>query len=255
MKKKILLFATILIAGYVIIVFGSQSSNSENEWISLFDGETMDGWRGYNSQLMPPGWTAKDGMLMFDTELELEQNYKGGKDIIYGKEEFDNFEFYVEWKIPVGGNSGIFYHIKEGYGGPPEMSPEYQLIDDINYAEIHDLKSYNEQFGSVEPEKLQDWQQTAADYAMHTAEPTKKSLNPAGEWNSAKIIFTKEKVEHWLNGEKVLSFVPWSEEWYEKRNSGKWKNAPDYGKFKTGYIGFQDHGSSLWFRNIKIKKL
>ena len=255
MKKKILLFVTILIAGYVIIVFGSQSSNSENEWISLFDGETMDGWRGYNSQLMPPGWTAKDGMLMFDTELELEQNYKGGKDIIYGKEEFDNFEFYVEWKIPVGGNSGIFYHIKEGYGGPPEMSPEYQLIDDINYAEIHDLKSYNEQFGSVEPEKLQDWQQTSADYAMHTAEPTKKSLNPAGEWNSAKIIFTKEKVEHWLNGEKVLSFVPWSEEWYEKRNSGKWKNAPDYGKFKTGYIGFQDHGSSLWFRNIKIKKL
>jgi hypothetical protein len=255
MKKKILLFATILIAGYVIIVFGSQSSNSENEWISLFDGETMDGWRGYNSQLMPPGWTAKDGMLMFDTELELEQNYKGGKDIIYGKEEFDNFEFYVEWKIPVGGNSGIFYHIKEGYGGPPEMSPEYQLIDDINYAEIHDLKSYNEQFGSVQPEKLQDWQQTAADYAMHTAEPTKKSLNPAGEWNSAKIIFTKEKVEHWLNGEKVLSFVPWSEEWYEKRNSGKWKNAPDYGKFSSGFIGFQDHGSSLWFKNIKIRKL
>ena len=255
MKKKILLFATILIAGYVIIVFGSQSSNSENEWISLFDGETMDGWRGYNSQLMPPGWTAKDGMLMFDTELEFEQNYKGGKDIIYGKEEFDNFEFYVEWKIPPGGNSGIFYHVKEGYPGPSVVSPEYQLIDDENYAKIHDLTSYNTQFGVAEPSDLQDWQKTAADYAMYTPDPDKKALNPAGEWNSTKIVFTTEKVEHWLNGKMVLSFVPWSDDWNLKRNSGKWDESPDYGKFKTGFIGFQDHGSDLWIRNIKIKKL
>ena len=244
---------------FLILIFCISSCEtkpgSDSQWISIFDGVTTDGWRGYNSNEMPPGWTAKDGMLMFDTEMELEQNYKGGRDIIYGKQEFENFELYVEWKIPVGGNSGIFYHIKEGYGGPPEISPEYQLIDDINYAEIHDLKSYNQQFGSEEPSKLQDWQQTAADYAMHITNPDLKKLNPAGEWNSAKIIFTNEKVEHWLNGKKVLSFVPWSTEWYEKRNSGKWKNAPDYGKYKTGYIGFQDHGSSLWFRNIKIRKL
>jgi len=255
MKKQILLFITILITGCAVILLSSQSSSSENEWISLFDGETTEGWRGYNSNEMPPGWTAMDGMLMFDTELELEQNYKGGKDIIFGNEEFDNFEFYVEWKIPVGGNSGIFYHIKEGYEGPPEISPEYQLIDDINYADIHDLKSYNEQFGSNEPEKLQDWQQTAADYAMYTPDSSKKSLNPAGEWNSSKIVFTTEKVEYWLNGKMVLHFVPWSKDWYSKRNSGKWINAPDYGKYKKGFIGFQDHGSSLWFKNIKIRKL
>ena len=57
------------------------------------------------------------------------------------------------------------------------------------------------------------------------------------------------------NDKKVLSFIPWSEEWYKKKNSGKWDNTPDYGKFRTGYIGFQDHGSDLWFRNIKIRKL
>lgn len=227
----------------------------KNDWITLFDGQTTEGWRGYNSKDMPPGWTAKDGMLMFDTELELEQDYEGGRDIIYGTEEFDNFELYVEWKIPEGGNSGIFYHIKEGYGGPPEVSPEYQLIDDANYATIHDLKSYNEQFGAAEPEKLQDWQSTAADYAMHTPDPAKKKLNPAGEWNSSKIVYTPERVEHWLNDQMVLSFVPGSADWNEKRNSGKWKDAPDYAKYKKGYIGFQDHGSSLWFRNIKIKKL
>ena len=233
------------------------SKNKSSEWINLFDGSSLEGWRAYNGDQMPPGWKIVDGILTFTTAQILEQDYdyKGSRDIIYGAEEFDNFELYVEWKIPPGGNSGIFYHVKEGYQGPSLVSPEYQLIDDENYAKIHDLTSYNTQFGVLNPSDLQDWQKTAADYAMYTPDPAIKSLNPAGEWNSTKIVFTPDNVEHWLNGKKVLTFVPWSEDWYKKRNSGKWNNAPDYGKYKTGYIGFQDHGSNLSFRNIKIKKL
>ncbi|MCG9972336.1 3-keto-disaccharide hydrolase [Christiangramia crocea] len=228
---------------------------SEKEWTYLFDGTSTEGWRAYNGDSLPPGWVIKDSVLTFDTELGLEQNYEGGKDIIYGAEEFDNFELYLEWKLPKGGNSGIFYHVKEGYGGPPEISPEYQLIDDENYADIHDLSGYNSQFGVENPEELQDWQKTGADYAMHAVDTTQKVLNPVGEWNSSKIVFTPEKVEHWLNGKKIVEFVPWSEDWQKKKNSGKWDNAPDYGKFKSGYIGLQDHASPIWFRNIKIKKL
>lgn len=233
------------------------SKNKSSEWINLFDGSSLEGWRAYNGDQMPPGWKIVDGILTFTTAQILEQDYdyKGSRDIIYGAEEFDNFELYVEWKIPPGGNSGVFYHVKEGYQGPSLVSPEYQLIDDENYAKIHDLTSYNTQFGVLNPSDLQDWQKTAADYAMYTPDPAIKSLNPAGEWNSTKIVFTPDNVEHWLNGKKVLSFVPWSEDWYKRRNSGKWNNAPDYGKYKTGYIGFQDHGSNLSFRNIKIKKL
>lgn len=231
----------------------NQSINSE--WTYLFDGTSLEGWRGYGMEALPPGWTIKDSTLTFDTELGLEQDYTGGKDIIYGAEEFDNFELYLEWKIPEGGNSGIFYHVQEGYEGPPVVSPEYQLIDDENYAEIHDLTAYNSQFGAEHPELLQDWQKTGADYAMHTADESQKNLNPVGEWNSSKIVFTPEKVEHWLNGKKLLEFVPWSEEWQAKKNSGKWDNAPDYGKFKSGYIALQDHASPIWFKNIKIKRL
>ena len=230
-------------------------NTSEKEWTYLFDGKNLDGWRGYGLDSLPPGWTIKDSVLTFDTQLGLEQNYKGGKDIIYGAKEYDNFELYLEWKIPEGGNSGIFYHVKEGYSGPPVVSPEYQLIDDENYANIHNLKNYNAQFGVENPEELQDWQSTGADYAMHTPDKSQKQLNPAGEWNSAKIVFTPEKVEHWLNGKKILEFVPWSEDWKQKKQSGKWDNAPDYGKFKTGYIGLQDHSSPIWFRNIKIRSL
>ncbi|WP_073180932.1 3-keto-disaccharide hydrolase [Flagellimonas flava] len=225
------------------------------KWTYLFDGTSLEGWRAYNGETLPPGWTIKDSTLTFDTELGLEQDYKGGKDIIYGAAEYDNFELYLEWKLPEGGNSGIFYHVKEGYGGPPEVSPEYQLIDDENYAKIHDLTSYNSQFGAEHPAELQDWQKTGADYAMHVADESQKILNPVGEWNSSKIVFTPEKVEHWLNGKKLLEFQPWSEEWNKKKNSGKWDNTPDYGKYKKGYIGLQDHSSPIWFKNIKIKEL
>ena len=227
------------------------------QWIVLFDGSSLEGWRGYNSKTLPPQWVIKDSTLTFDAGMKTtDKEYEGGKDIIYGAEEFENFELYLEWKIPPGGNSGIFYHVKEGYAAPQDCSPEYQLIDDEGYTSIHDITEYNKSLGYTEhPEKLQPLQQTACDYAMTPADSTQKMLNPAGEWNNSTIVFTPTNVEHWLNGKKVLSFVPWSEDWYQKKDHGKWQAAPDYGKFKTGYIGLQDHDSPLWFRNIKIKKL
>ena len=249
----------ILFVSVIACKEGSKNTNetvveADNDWIQLFNGTNTDGWRAYNGDLMPPGWLVEDGVLTYNTELGLEQDYEGGRDIIYGVEEFDNFELYLEWKLPKGGNSGIFYHLKEGYGAPWVVSPEYQLIDDENYAEIHDLTEYNLSLGYENPEVLQPLQQTAADYAMYPADPKQKVLHPVGEWNSSKIVFTPEKVEHWLNGKMVLSFVPWSDDWYEKKNTGKWKDSKNYGRFKTGYIGLQDHASPIWFRNIKIKK-
>ena len=109
----------------IFTLFAFCTSSSNEEWIILFDGKDTEGWRAYNGDVMPPGWKIIDEVLTFNTQqiLEEDYDYKGSRDIIYGAEEFDNFELYVEWKIPVGGNSGIFYHIKEGYGGPPEVSP------------------------------------------------------------------------------------------------------------------------------------
>tara|TARA_Y100000996_G_scaffold323501_1_gene259555 strand:- start:139 stop:858 length:720 start_codon:yes stop_codon:yes gene_type:complete len=234
----------LVIVIFLFISCKQASKKNASVWINLFDGTSLNGWRAYNGDEMPPGWMIIDSVLTFTTDqiMEEDYDYKGSRDIIYGASEFDNFELYLEWKIPKGGNSGIFYHLKEGYDGPPEVAPEYQLLDDKNYEEVHNYK-------------LKDWQKTGADYAMYSPDTSEKILNPIGEWNSSTIVFTPKRVDHWLNGRKVLSFIPWSEDWYKRRNSGKWSGAPDYAKYKTGFIGLQDHGSNLYFRNIKIKKL
>ena len=220
----------------------NDSKTEPDAWIYLFDGTTTEGWRAYNGETLPPQWVVKNGELTFDTEKRDESNFKGGKDIIYAKEEFDNFELYLEWKIPEGGNSGIYYHLKEGYNMPYEVCPEYQLLDDLKWEEINNAT-------------LEDWQKTGADYAMYSPNEDMKIIKPAGEWNTSRIIFTPKMVEYWLNGKKVVSFVPWTTDWKHRKNNGKWKDFPDYGIHKSGFIGLQDHDSPLYFKNIKIKKL
>ena len=225
-----------------LILFIISCEQNESEWIELFDGKSTDGWRAYNGEEIPKKWAAVDGELTFDTDLKLEEEWIGGGDIIYYKEEFEYFELYLEWKLPKGGNSGVFYNVQEGFQAPYAISPEYQLIDDIGWEEINNAK-------------LEEWQKSGANYAMHEADSSKKQLNPAGEWNSSKILYTEKKVQHWLNGKLLLEFEPFSEDWYLKRNSGKWDDFPEYGKFKKGYIALQDHDSPIWFRSIKIRKL
>ena len=226
----------------VLLFFTISCEKNESEWIDLFDGKSTDGWRAYNGKEIPQKWAAVDGELTFDTDLKLENEWKGGGDIIYYKEEFEYFELYLEWKLPKGGNSGVFYNVQEGFQAPYAISPEYQLIDDLGWEEINNAK-------------LEEWQKAGANYAMHEADLSKKQLNPAGEWNSSKILYTAKKVQHWLNGELLLEFEPYSKEWFLKRDSGKWDDYPNYGKFRKGYIALQDHDSPIWFRKIKIRKL
>ena len=210
-------------------------TETEDNWIYLFDGKDASGWRSFNGTELPSGWIVEDGCLK-----SLGKGGDIGGDIVYGAKEFENFELSLKWKISKAGNSGIFYHVQEGeqYNAAYENAPEYQVLDDIGY-----------------PDPLKDWQQVGADYAMHPADPEKKIVKPHGEWNSSKIIFTPEKVKHYLNGEKIVEFVPWDDAWKERVANCKWKDYPDYGKAKKGLIGLQDHGSFIWYKDIKIKEL
>ena len=210
------------------------TEETPSDWMVLFDGEDASGWRSYNGESLPDGWVVEEGTLK-----SLGHGGDIGGDIVYGEQEFGEFELALEWKISEGGNSGIFYHVKEGdYSAPYFTAPEYQVIDDLGFSD-----------------PLEDWQSLGADYAMYVADPDKKIVKPAGEWNTSRIVFTEDNCEYWLNGEMVLSFDPWSDDWNERKETGKWKDFPEYGKYKSGLIGLQDHGSEIWFRNIRIREL
>jgi hypothetical protein len=204
--------------------------------VTLFDGQSLNGWHGYNKT---PGtdiknWTIIDSALVC---LGAAKDAHGG-DLVTDR-DFENFELSWEWKVDKGSNSGVMYHVVEDPKrlAPYETGPEYQIIDDIGF-----------------PEKLADWQKAGADYAMHPAN-NKKKLKPVGEWNSSKIIFNNGHVEHWLNGEKIVEFEAWDADWNKKKEAGKWKDYPDYGKAKTGKIALQDHGNKAYYRNIIIKEI
>lgn len=242
MQKKLSLVIIGLFLLVDITAFAQQNSipnrlskkEKRQGWILLFNGYDFTHWKGFNNSQVPSCWSISNGILLCKSDGGEETN----GDII-STQSFANFELIIEWSISKGGNSGIFYHIVENpkYHYAYETAPEYQLIDDIGW-----------------PGALENWQQCGADYAMHPANENKK-LKPAGEWNTTRIVYNNNHVEHWLNGAKIVEFEAYSHEWEILKNSGKWKNYPDYAISKTGKIGLQNHGSGVQFRNIKIKEL
>ena len=209
----------------------------EEGWILLFDGKTTEGWKNFNQDTIT-GWLVEKGCL-----VGLGLGGDIGGDIV-STEEYGNFILKWDWKLGPNGNSGVMYHVVEGvdYEAPYETGPEYQLIEDGDFRD--------EEGNKVE---LEDWQTTASDYAMYVASADK--VVNVRDWNSSMIKFTDEIAEYWINGQKVVEFVPWSDDWYERRNSGKWDAYPDYGLAPVGKISLQDHGSKVWFRNIRILPL
>lgn len=210
------------------------SSEIKEGWVLLFNGEDTDDWRGYNMTGLPKGWHVEDGCLVTSST--------GGNEMsgdILTVEKYEDFDLYLEWAISPGGNSGIFFHVLEGgYDAAYVTGPEYQLIDDIGF-----------------PSKLEEWQQAGANYAMHPADKAKKHLKPVGEFNSSRIRVKDGHVTHWLNGQVIVEYDLWTDEWYQLAQHGKWKDYPGYGLARKGHIGLQDHGSPIRFRNIKIRDL
>lgn len=206
------------------------------EWISLFDGQTLNGWKRYNADHIGNLWKIEDGTIVCYSEGGGEATAEGGSLITV--EQFDNFELSLEWKLSPGGNSGLMYHVVEGpdYTHAYVTGPEYQLLDDLGVADPGPARS------------------VAANYDMY-APAADKPVKPAGEWNSTRIIYDNGRVEHWLNGQKVLTFTEGSAEWKDRYEKSKWKEYPAWCSYKKGSIALQDHGTHTWFRNIRIRKL
>lgn len=227
-------------------------------YITIFDGKSLDGWRGYGKDKVPSRWIIEDGCLKFCGTGTGEGQTGEGGDLIFAH-KFKNFELELEWKISKGGNSGIFYLAQEVTSKDKDgnevlepiyiSAPEFQVLDNANHPDAKLGKDNNRQAASL--------------YDMIPAVP--QNAKPFGEWNKAKIMVYKGTVVHGQNDENVLEYHLWTKQWTDmlqasKFSEEKWPLAFELlnncgGENHEGFIGVQDHGDDVWYRNIRVKVL
>lgn len=213
------------------------ASEKAEGWQLLFDGASKNGWHIYNNKSDGHAWIIDNGALHLDPKEMKEWQTIGGGDIITAG-EYDNFDFKLEWKVADSGNSGIILFINESprYEHTWHTGPEMQVLDNNGHPDSKIIKH------------------RAADlYDLITSTP--ETVKKAGEWNQVEIISNKGSLEFLLNGTKVLNTTMWDGNWKKMIKGSKFKDMPDFGTYKMGHIGLQDHGNKVWFKNIKIKKL
>jgi hypothetical protein len=245
MKKHILSLAALAAALILSIPSAAQKPNQLTDrekkegWVLLFNGTDFTGWRQCNGTEMPKNWTIEDAAMKVFTAPGKKPGSGSDGDIVYSVKKFRNFELSVDWKASKMGNSGIFYNIREVPGKPIYYAaPEVQILDNIDAT---DNKIDSHLAGSL--------------YDMLPADP--KTVRPAGEWNTIVIRVKDGRVTHTQNGMKVVEYTLWTPEWDAMVQKSKFKTFPGFaeGISKEGYIGLQDHGYDIWFRNIKIREL
>ena len=225
------------LAGAMAIAMATQVVSCQRgpHWKALFDGTSLNAWRGYKTQSVPEGWKIVNKTLTKDDRVG----------DLMTRDEFGDFELELEWQIGKAGNSGIFYRGIEDpdFKGRPNddriytTGPEYQLLDDNDAADNKTRLTC-----------------AAANYGLYPSPPG--HLKPVGEWNKTRILAKGAHVEHWLNDGKVVEYELWSPDWEAKVKATKFNNWPKFGRATRGHIGLQgDHEGALSFRNIRIREV
>jgi len=244
--KKIIFLSAVFIASMILTSPSNgqtvnQLTGKEKKagWVLLFNGKDFTGWRQCNGTEMPKNWVIEDNSMKVFTGADKKPGQGSNGDIVYAPKKFRNFELSIDWKTSQMGNSGIFYNVREVPGKAIYYAaPEVQVLDNIDAT---DNKIDSHLAGSL--------------YDMLPADP--KTVKPAGEWNTIVISLKDGRVTHTQNGVKVVEYTLWTPEWDAMVANSKFKTFPGFieGIAKEGYIGLQDHGYAIWFRNIKIREL
>ena len=194
----------------------------------LFDGESLDAWRGFQIEDVPGGWSAMDGSLAFTPGA-------GGGTLIT-RDTYTDFDLRLEWKVGPAGNSGVFFGISENTESAFQSGPELQVLDNAgHYDGGNPLTS------------------AGSNYSLHA--PAEDVARPVGEWNEVRIVRHGNQVVHWLNGDRIVEYEIASPEWEALVAGSKFVQWPDYGRHHEGHLGLQDHGDPVWYRNLRIRRL
>ena len=205
-------------------------------WILLFDGRSTEGWRGWGRDDFPAGgWAVENGELV---GLSSSGEMDGGDILTTG--QFADFELVFDFKVGAEGNSGVFYRVQEVDGKELwQVAPEYQVLDDPAYIAM----------GTMDMNR----RLTGDNYDLQAA--PQKTMHPKGEWNTGRIVVDGTHVEHWLNGAMTVEYELFSDAWEALVAESKFGEEEAYARAPSGAIGLQDHGTPVWFRNIKLRPL
>jgi 3-keto-disaccharide hydrolase len=232
MNRTAVTLVVCCVAGVLAPLDGQSSHNvltpteKAGGWRLLFDGKTTAGWRGYKKDAVPAGWQVVDGALT---------RVASAGDIMT-RDKYRDFELTLEWNIAAGGNSGIFYRASEDDSEIYWSAPEMQVLDDAKH-----------------PDGQSRLTAAGADYDIYPSPAG--VVKPAGEWNQVRLLVKGNHVEHWLNGVKVVEYELGSPDWEAKVKASKFAPHVHYGRNREGYIGLQDHGDHVAYRDIKIRVL
>ena len=208
-------------------------------WKLLFDGKSTAGWRTFNKKTIGSDWVIDDDAIHLNAQKNKDGGWQAedGGDIIT-EGQYENYELSLEWKIGNCGNSGIIFNVVEDekYEYVWLTGPEMQVLDNTCHP---DAKIKTHRAGDL--------------YDM--IECNTETVKPAGQWNQARLVINNGKTEHWLNGQKVVEYEMFTDQWREMIANSKFKDMPDFGKARKGHVALQDHGDPVWFRNIKIKEI
>jgi len=217
----------------VLCVCLTLTAGADDEWRTLFDGKTSAGWLEITGKPFPATWTIEDGCLKASPR-------PGGAQDIRTVDVFRNFELEFDWKMPADGNSGVKYLVqkvdewtnKDGRQARAR-GLEYQLADDHN------------------PDAASDPTRVAA--ALYSViAPVPKITPKIGEFNHSRLVVNGGRVEHWLNGTKVVAFSTGDPAVQKQLRTLRGKDGE---LLDEGPISLQNHGSEVWFRGIRVRGL
>lgn len=202
------------------------------KWQVLFDGKSTDAWRGFRRESFPSKcWVIENGSLKTIAGCD-----EADRVDLVTKSKYQNFELEFEWRVAPGSNSGVIYLVSEDADQTWKTGPEMQVLDDEKHADGKNPK-------------------TSAGSVFDLIAPTDKTLRPVGQYNQARILITNNRVEHWLNGKRILEYNLDSDMFKSLVTQSKFKDYPHFARNKDGYVALQHHGDEVWYRNIRIRAL
>lgn len=241
MVQRLYMLVTLLclsLTGYSQAVNTLSTREKSEGWQLLFNGKDLAGWHMYGSKQPGTAWKVESGAIKLDVPERAGNKAKDGGDIVTDLLVKGDFEMKVEWKISKYGNSGIFFFVNEEpqYTKMHNTGLELQVIDDNIYQGAKENTHRASDFFGIANARIRE-------------------SNPVGTWNQVHIIVKNNKLTVLHNGFMVQEHNLLGEDWKKKIAESGLKNTPLAKGVLKGRIGLQDWGSTVWYRNIKIRML